>query len=93
MKHMISGHIYSRIAENEVEVELQDGRTGRFTEQAEYISGEVKSADIQMCSWVGGKIIPGQEDDPMVYPTDPNEYRESSRLPDARQCGRSLANM
>ncbi|MBT3831714.1 MAG: hypothetical protein HOF53_09685, partial [Gammaproteobacteria bacterium] len=77
-KHMISGHIYRRIAENEVEVELQNGRTGRFTEHAEYISGEVKSADIQMCSWVGGKIIPGQEDDPMVYPTDPTEYRESS---------------
>ena len=78
MKHMISGHIYRRIAENEVEVELQNGHTGRFTECAEYISGEVKSADIQMCSWVGGKIIPGQEDDPMVYPTDPTEYRESS---------------
>lgn len=78
MKHMISGHVYRRIEEDLVEVETQDGRTGRFTERAEYISGDVKSADIQMCSWVGGKIVPGEEETPMVYPTNPAEYRESS---------------
>jgi nitrite reductase/ring-hydroxylating ferredoxin subunit len=78
MKHMISGHVYRRIEEDLVEVETQDGRTGRFTEHAEYVSGEVKSADIQMCSWVGGKIVAGEEDTPMVYPVEPAEYREQS---------------
>lgn len=79
MKHMISGHVYRRIAENEVEVTTPDGRTGRFTEFADYISGDVKSADIQMCSWVGGKIIAGDEDTPMVFPTESGHvYRETT---------------
>lgn len=78
MKHMLSGHIYRRIEENLVEVETPDGRTGRFTEHADYVSGDVKSADIQMCSWVGGKIVAGEEDTPMVYPTDPLEYRNAT---------------
>ena len=78
MKHMISGHVYRRIAENEVEVTTPDGKKGRFTEHAEYISGEQKSADIQMCSWVGGRIISGEEDTPMVYPEDPSEYRSGT---------------
>lgn len=78
MKHMISGHVYRRIKEGEVEVETPDGRTGRFTEHAEYIAGEVKSADIQMCSWVGGKICEGEEETPMVYPVDPAEYRRTT---------------
>ena len=78
MKHMISGHVYHRLEEGRVEVTTPDGRTGLFDEYAEYISGDVKSADIQMCSWVGGKICAGEEDTPMVYPKNPAEYRESS---------------
>ncbi len=75
LKHMISGHTYRRIEDGVVEVETPDGKTGRFTEHAEYIEGDVKSADIQMCSWVGGRICEGEEDDAMVYPTDPAQYR------------------
>ncbi len=78
MKHMISGHVYHRLEEGRVEVTTPDGRTGIFDEYAEHISGDVKSADIQMCSWVGGKICEGEEDTPMVYPKNPAEYRESS---------------
>ena len=78
MKHMLSGHVYRRIEANLVEVETPDGKKGRFTEHAGYIEGDVKSADIQMCSWVGGRIIPGQEETPMVYPSDPGEYRSGA---------------
>lgn len=78
-RHMLSGHVYRRLEEDRVEVTTPDGRTGIFTEHAEYISGDIKSADIQMCSWVGGKIIPGQEDTPMVYPTESGEaYRSAT---------------
>ena len=70
MTHLLSGHTYRRIEEDLVEVSTPDGKTGRFTAAAEYISGDVKSADIQMCDWVGGKIVPGEEDTPMDYPTD-----------------------
>ena len=79
LKHMISGHIYRRLEEDRVEVTRQDGKTGIFDQFAEYISGDVKSADIQMCSWVAGKIIPGEEDTPMVYPTESGHvYRDTS---------------
>ena len=74
---MISGHVYRRLGENRVEVTLQDGRTGIFDQYAEYIDGEVKSADIQMCSWVGGAICEGEEDTPMEYSTEsPHAYRD-----------------
>ena len=77
LRHMISGHVYRRLGENRVEVTLQDGRTGIFDQYAEYIDGEVKSADIQMCSWVGGAICEGEEDTPMEYSTEsPHAYRD-----------------
>ena len=79
LKHLISGHVYKRLAENEVEVTAPDGKQGLFTQKAEYISGDVKSADIQMCDWVGGKIIPGDEEMPMTYPTESlRAYRDGS---------------
>ncbi|MDA0979422.1 MAG: hypothetical protein O3B72_12750, partial [Proteobacteria bacterium] len=65
--------------EGRVEVSAPDGRSGIFDEFAEYISGDIKSADIQMCSWVGGKIVPGEEDTPMVYPTESGRaYRDAT---------------
>ncbi len=79
MKHMLSGHVYRRLEENRVEVTTPEGKTGIFDRRAEYISGDVKSADIQMCDWVGGKICPGEEDTPMVYPTEsPQAYRRAT---------------
>ena len=70
MKHLVSNHVYRRLEEGKVEVTMPNGRTGIFTDSAEYISGDVKSADIQMCDWVGGKIIPGEEDQPMEFETE-----------------------
>ena len=77
MKHMLSGHTYNRIEEDRVEVVAPDGRRGMFNEKAEHLNGDVKSADPQMCSWVGGKIVPGEEDTPMQYPTESGQaYRQ-----------------
>ena len=76
MKHMISGHVYTRLEEDRIQVTTPSGKTGVFSADAEYISGEVKSADIQMSNWVGGKIIAGDEDTPMEYPTESGQaYR------------------
>lgn len=79
MKHLLSGHTYRRIEENLVEVSTPDGKTGRFTADAEYIEGDLKSADIQVCSWVGGKICPGEEDMSAgeFDLSSPNAYRAS----------------
>ncbi|MCC5885210.1 MAG: aromatic ring-hydroxylating dioxygenase subunit alpha [Gammaproteobacteria bacterium] len=79
VKHLLSGHVYRRIEDDLVEVTTPNGKTGRFTSAAEYVEGEVKSADIQMCSWVGGKICPGEEDTPMLYDTSsPHGYRRAN---------------
>ncbi|MCP5181616.1 MAG: aromatic ring-hydroxylating dioxygenase subunit alpha [Pseudomonadales bacterium] len=76
MKHMLSGYTYRRLEENRVEAVAPDGRTGVFTAGAEYVCGDVKHADVQMCNWVGGKIVPGEEDTPMEYPTESGQaYR------------------
>ncbi len=78
MKHLISDHVYRRLEENKVEVTIPNGKKGIFTADAEYISGDVKSADIQMCNWVGGKIVPGEEDTPVDYPTESGKaFREA----------------
>lgn len=79
VKHLLSGHTYRRLAENEVEVTSEDGKQGIFTKAAEYISGDLKSADIQLCDWVGGKIVPGEEDTPIAYPTESvRAYRDGT---------------
>ena len=78
VKHLISGHVYRRIEQGKVEVELPNGKKGIFTDAAQYISGEVKSADIQMCDWVGGMLPPDIESNgaPIGYPEDsPAAYR------------------
>lgn len=78
LKHMVSGHIYRRVELDKVEVTSPDGKTGFFDAHAEYISGDVKSADIHMCNWVGGKIVPGEEDTPMDFPTESvHAYRDA----------------
>lgn len=78
-KHMISGHIYTRLEENRVQVSTPEGKTGIFDMEAEYISGDLKSADVHMCNWVAGLIIPGEEDTPSEYPTESvKAYRDAA---------------
>jgi phenylpropionate dioxygenase-like ring-hydroxylating dioxygenase large terminal subunit len=78
-KHPISQHIFRRLAEDRVEVTLPNGMSGIFDSQANYIEGEVQSADPHLCNWIGGKIAPGEEDTPSRYDTDsPHGYREGA---------------
>ena len=75
--HPLSKHTYSRIEENRVHVKLPNGKTGVFDMDANWIEGDVTSADPHMCNWIGGKIIEGEEDTPMTF-TDvsPQQYRQ-----------------
>lgn len=76
--HPISGHVYRRLEENRVEVSLPNGSTGIFDMAANYIEGEVQSADIHLCNWIGGQLKPADEELPDVYPTDsPHAYRSA----------------
>jgi len=69
--HPISKHTFKRLEENRVEVSLPNGKSGIFDMYANYIEGDLKSADLHMCNWVGGKISPGEEDTPVEYTDEP----------------------
>ncbi|MEL7029270.1 MAG: hypothetical protein AAGL49_08645, partial [Pseudomonadota bacterium] len=66
-RHPLSGDLFERLGENRVRVVKSDGREGVFDMEAKQIEGDVQSADLHMCNWVGGKIAPGEEDTPMDY--------------------------
>jgi phenylpropionate dioxygenase-like ring-hydroxylating dioxygenase large terminal subunit len=75
-KHPISKHVFRRLEEDRVEVTLPDGKTGIFDMWANYIEGAVTSADPHMCNWIGGKIVPGEEETPNVHDcSSPYAYR------------------
>jgi phenylpropionate dioxygenase-like ring-hydroxylating dioxygenase large terminal subunit len=78
-KNPISQHVFRRLAEDRVEVTLPGGQTGIFDARANHLEGEVQSADPHMCSWIGGKIAPGEEDTPSRYATDvPHLHRQQA---------------
>ncbi|MEO0549698.1 MAG: aromatic ring-hydroxylating dioxygenase subunit alpha [Pseudomonadota bacterium] len=62
-KHALTGHVYERLEEGRVKVTHPNGKTGIFDDRANYIEGEVKSADPQICNWFGGKVVQGMEAD------------------------------
>jgi len=54
VRHPFSGALYERDADGSVTVTLGD-RTGRFTSDGRWVSGDLREADPQMCGWVAGK--------------------------------------
>jgi phenylpropionate dioxygenase-like ring-hydroxylating dioxygenase large terminal subunit len=65
--HPISGHRFERLGENRVRVTHPNGKSGIFDMEANYIEGDVTSADLHMCNWVGGRIAPVDEDMPIAF--------------------------
>jgi hypothetical protein len=59
MRHPLSGVIYD-IADDGTIVLEKDGRTGRFTKQGLYLDGDIKTADPQLCGWIGGVQLPSR---------------------------------
>ncbi|MFI7701879.1 hypothetical protein [Nonomuraea sp. NPDC049480] len=52
--HPVSKHVYSLTEEGLVEVrDPETGRLGLFDENARWISGELRYADVQATGWVG----------------------------------------
>ncbi len=54
--HPFTGALHEQDGEGNIKVTL-DGRVGFFTTQGEYLSGELKECDPQLCGWVGGPQI------------------------------------
>jgi hypothetical protein len=59
IRHPLSGVVYD-IADDGTIVLEKDGRTGRFTTQGAYLEGDIKTADPQLCGWIGGVQLPSR---------------------------------
>ena len=54
LRHPLNGWIYEHIGEGVVLVTTPKGETGKFTENADWLEGDLKDANPHMCLWVGG---------------------------------------
>lgn len=57
MRHPLSGNIYGVDEDGLVRVE-KDGKVGRFHWDGSWVDGEIRSADPQLCLWIGGPQLP-----------------------------------
>jgi hypothetical protein len=56
IRHPLSGALYDLQSDGTVRVE-KDGKSGTFRADGSYLSGEIYSADPQMCVWLGGREL------------------------------------
>jgi len=56
LKHPFSGALYERHSdEGHTRIKVTDGdAVGIFTDQGEWLSGELRECDPQLCGWVAG---------------------------------------
>lgn len=56
IRHPFSGALYERHGDDKIpQIKVTDGdRSGVFTHEGEWISGEVRECDPQLCGWVAG---------------------------------------
>jgi len=58
IKHPFGGALYEQDGEGHIRVTEADGaKSGIFTTEGQYISGELRWCDPQMCGWVGGPMM------------------------------------
>lgn len=51
IRHPLSGSVYDMADDGLVVVE-KDGQTGRFDRDGNWISGDIRTADPELCRWV-----------------------------------------
>jgi len=57
LRHPFSKALYER-HDDDGTIKVTDGdKSGLFTEEGEWISGELRSCDPQMCGWVAGPVM------------------------------------
>lgn len=57
LRHPFSGALYDLAEDGAVVVEA-DGRSGRFDRDGNWLSGDLRSADPQMCRWMADPRLP-----------------------------------
>ena len=56
IRHPLSGARYDLQADGSVRVD-KDGKSGTFRADGSYLSGDIYTADPQMCVWIGGREL------------------------------------
>ena len=57
IQHPLSGALYDLDDDGNIVVTL-DGKSGMFTKEGVWLSGEIRTADPHLCGWIGGKEMP-----------------------------------
>ena len=71
-RHPMNGHVYERLAQDRVQVTDLDGLVSQFDQDGVWIDGPQTQADPHLCKWIGGDILPGMEDVPLMLPDPPD---------------------
>ncbi len=56
-RHPFSGAVYALRDDGNVDVTMPNGAHGVFTQQAEWVEGELGHADLHLCQWVAGPQV------------------------------------
>ena len=72
-RHPMNGHIYERVEDGQVSVTNLDGHVSTFDDDGNHIDGPQTQADPHLCKWIGGPILPGMENVPLMLPDPPAE--------------------
>ena len=59
IRHPLSGALYDLDEDGTVTVR-KDGREGHFTAEGRWLSGELRTADPQLCGWIAGPTLPSR---------------------------------
>jgi hypothetical protein len=57
IRHPLSGAIYDLTSEGTIKVTASDGKSGIFTANGTYVSGDLYFADPHLCGWIGGREL------------------------------------
>jgi phenylpropionate dioxygenase-like ring-hydroxylating dioxygenase large terminal subunit len=79
-RHPMNGHIYERIAEGRVQVTDLDGNESLFDQDGNWIEGPQTQADPHLCLWVGGPLLEGMEDLPIMHADPPADVDTPGKL-------------
>jgi hypothetical protein len=54
VNHPFTGALYEQDGEGHIKVTKKDGSWGLFKTNGQWVSGDVRECDAQLCNWVGG---------------------------------------
>jgi len=70
-RHPMNGHVYERAGEGLVNVTDLDGHCSVFTDDGVWVEGPMTQADPHLCKWIGGPLLAGMADVPLMLANPP----------------------